>query len=255
MMQTQARSASHSTSPPLSTIRAVLFDVGGPLNTEVAHERLVDEHIRSAFAAEGRPIDDEQYERACRWSVECFAPDAYRAIMWYLAGKDPALAERVYRRYRERRGERFPFELREGIAGVLERLHGRGLKLGLAANQPAATVATLDEVGIGRYFSHREVSEHHGYRKPDVRLFLRACEDLSVEPRACVMVGDRIDNDVVPAKLLGMFTVLIRTGRHAHQQPRSWDEIPDVEVLTVPDLEAAIVRLATTGAAAPQPTP
>lgn len=224
-------------------MRAVLFDVGGPLNTEVAHEHLVDEYIRAALAAEGHAASDAEYERACHWAVRCFAPDAYKAIVWKLAGHHAALAERVYRRYRERRGEQFPFELREGMAGVLERLHERGLKLGLAANQPAATVATLDALGIGRYFSHREVSEHHGYHKPDVRLFLRACEDLDVEPSACVMVGDRIDNDVVPARLLGMRTILFRTGRHADQQPRSWDEIPDAEVRTVSNLEAAIVEL------------
>ena len=68
------------------------------------------------------------------------------------------------------------------------------------------------------------------YRKPDVRLFVRVCEDLGVDPADCIMVGDRIDNDVVPAKLLGMRTVLIRTGRHREQMPRSWDERPDFEV-------------------------
>ena len=230
-------------SSPASPILAVLFDVGGPLNTEVAHERRVDEHIRAAFASEGRAVGDAAYERACRRAVACFAPDAYKAIIWELTGRDIALAERVYARYHECRSERFPFELREGIAGVLQRLHDRGLKLGLAANQPAATVATLDEVGIGRYFSHRQVSEHHGFRKPDVRLFLRACEDLGVEPAECIMVGDRIDNDVVPANLLSMRTVLYRTGRHINQQPRSWDEIPNAEVQTVDDLEAAILRL------------
>jgi putative hydrolase of the HAD superfamily len=56
------------------------------------------------------------------------------------------------------------------------------------------------------------------------------------------MVGDRIDNDVVPAKLLGMRTILFRTGRHAKQQPRSWNELPDAEVHTVAELEDAIVR-------------
>ena len=69
-----------------------------------------------------------------------------------------------------------------------------------------------------------------GLRKPDVRLFVRVCQDLGVGPSECIMVGDRIDNDVVPAKLHVMRTVLIRTGRHREQQPRSWDERPDFEV-------------------------
>ena len=33
------------------SIRAVLFDVGGPINTEVDHERLIDEGIRAALEA------------------------------------------------------------------------------------------------------------------------------------------------------------------------------------------------------------
>jgi putative hydrolase of the HAD superfamily len=72
---------------------------------------------------------------------------------------------------------------------------------------------------------------------------LRACEDLNVEPSECLMVGDRIDNDIVPAKVLGMRTVLFRTGRHIAQQPRSADEVPDVEAWDVAGMEAAIVSL------------
>ncbi|MEO9255132.1 MAG: HAD family hydrolase, partial [Tepidiformaceae bacterium] len=134
-------------------------------------------------------------------------------------------------------------ELRPGIGAMIERLHGRGLKLGLAANQPARVVAELDAHGIGKFFSHREVTGHHGYRKPDVRLFLRACEDMEVEPAECVMVGDRIDNDIAPARLLGMHTVLIRTGRHIAQQARAVDEVADFEVHDVAGMEAAIVLL------------
>ena len=109
-------------------------------------------------------------------------------------------------------------------------------------------VADLDRFGSGQYFAHREVSGHHGYRKPDVRLFLRACEDLGVEPGECIMVGDRIDNDIFPAKLLGMGAVLLRTGRHIAQQPRSFEELPDAECRDAASLLFAI--RAISGAAA-----
>jgi putative hydrolase of the HAD superfamily len=112
---------------------------------------------------------------------------------------------------------------------VLERLRQRGLKLGLAANQPIRALEDLNRHGIGHYFANRGISAVYGFKKPDVRLFLRACEDLDVDPAACIMVGDRIDNDIVPAKLLGMRTVLLRTGRHREQRPRSWDDLPDAE--------------------------
>jgi putative hydrolase of the HAD superfamily len=228
---------------PPPAIRAVLFDVGGPINTETQHERLIDADIVAVLAAEGVAVTPDAYADAVDWAVEHFAPDAHTAIITRLARGDLALAERAYAAMRRRAGERYPFELRDGIADVIAWLHGRGLLLGLAANQPANTLAVLDALGIGRYFSHRQVSGTHGYRKPDVRLFLACCDDLGVDPEQCIMVGDRIDNDVAPARLLGMTAILFRTGRHAAQQPRSWDEAPHAEVRGVPELRAALERL------------
>ena len=145
----------------------------------------------------------------------------------------------MYAAFRAAMHEWPAFELRAGIADVLAWLHERGLLLGLAANQPHATLDVLDQHGIGQYFHHREVSGTHAFRKPDVRLFLRCCEDLGVTPDECIMMGDRIDNDVVPARLLGMRTVY-RTGRHAAQEPRSADEVPDAEVRNVAGLRAVL---------------
>ena len=229
------------------TIRAVLFDVGGPINTEVEHERLVDADIVAVLAEAGVTVTPAQYADAVVWAVEHFAPDAHTAIIWRLVGGDADLATRVYAAFHARAAGRMPFELRDGIGEVLAWLRDRGLKLGLAANQPQATLSVLDDLGIGQYFDHREVSGSHGFRKPDVRLFLRACEDLGVEPAECIMVGDRIDNDVAPARLLGMRTVLFRTGRHIAQQPRCTDEVPDAEVRGVGELRTALKALLAGG--------
>lgn len=228
-------------------IRAVLFDVGGPINTEIEHERRVDAAIRAALAAKGFVASDADYAAARAWAVEHFAPDAHTAIVWRLAHGDAAASRRVYAAFREAMHEWPAFELRDGIGDVLAWLHGRGLRLGLAANQPHATLAVLDAHGIGQYFHHREVSGTHGFRKPDVRLFLRCCQDLGVEPEQCIMVGDRIDNDIAPAIALGMRTVLFRTGRHAAQQPRSADEVPDAEVRDVIELRQALDAMLATG--------
>jgi HAD superfamily hydrolase (TIGR01662 family) len=224
------------------SIRAVLFDVGGPINTEIEHERRVDAAIRAALAADGFDAGDAAYAGASAWAVEHFAPDAHTAIIWCLTGGDAPASQRVYAAFRDAMREWPAFELRDGIVELLRELHDRGLKLGLAANQPHTTLAVLDEHGVGAYFHHREVSGTHGYRKPDVRLFLRCCEDLDVEPEACIMVGDRIDNDIAPARTLGMRTVLFRSGRHIDQRPRCADEVPDAEVRDVAGLRAALLN-------------
>ena len=57
------------------------------------------------------------------------------------------------------------------------------------------------------------------------------------------MVGDRIDNDIAPAKALGIAAVQFRSGRHRRQRPRSPAEEPDAIVTDVRELEAAIGAL------------
>ncbi len=227
------------------TIRAILFDVGGPLNTEIEHERRIDADIVAALAAAGLTVTPQQYARAVEFAVHSYAPDAHPAIIWHLTAAQPAVAEAVFLDFRSRvdsRSSSPPFEIREGMPDLLADLHSRGLLLGLAANQPHETLAVLDDLGVGQFFHHREVSGTHGYKKPDLRLFLRCCEDLGVTPEECVMIGDRIDNDIAPAKLLGMRTVLFRTGRHIAQQPRSHSEVPDAEVRDVEGLCASLLN-------------
>lgn len=80
-------------------------------------------------------------------------------------------------------------------------------------------------------------------RKPNPEVFLNAAAALDVTPGECLVIGDRIDADIVPARLLGMTTALFRTGRHAQQQPRTWEETPDHEAETVPQLDAVLRQL------------
>ena len=66
---------------------------------------------------------------------------------------------------------------------------------------------------------------------------------MGVAPADCIMVGDRIDNDIAPAKALGMAAILLRSGRHRRQRPRSPAEEPDAVVTDVLELEVAIDAL------------
>jgi HAD superfamily hydrolase (TIGR01549 family) len=224
-------------------IRAVIFDVGGPLDLEIAHEAAIDADIREGLHREGFDFTGAQWDAANHNAILTCAPSVYRSVIWYLTNGDLAASRRVYEWMESRGHTRDFFELRPGIAEVIEALKQRGLILGLCANQPLAALERLARAGIGHHFANDGISAVLGYRKPDIRLFLRVCEDLQVDPTECIMVGDRIDNDIVPAKLLGMRTVLIRTGRHIKQQPRSWDEQPDHEVTEAAGIQTAIESL------------
>ena len=119
--------------------------LAGRSTLEIEHERRVDAAIRAALVDAGFAATDAEYAAACAWAVEHFAPDAHTAIIWRLTGGDAAASARVYAAFRSAMHEWPAFELREGIGDVIAWLHGRGLRLGLAANQPHETLAVLDE--------------------------------------------------------------------------------------------------------------
>lgn len=230
---------------------AVLFDVGGPLDCELQWERLIDRDIRAALKAHGVDVSDEAYARASEEAVRSFAPSCYHTIIWTLAAAcadRAAVAAAAYERMAAggaaRDRERGGIELRPGAARLLERLTRRGLKLGVLANQPDKMKAELDRVGIARHFAHIELPGDDGIRKPDPRFFLRACAALDVAPDHVIMVGDRIDNDIAPARALGMRAVRLRSGRHTAQEARDASEVPDAEVDDLEALGDAILRIA-----------
>ena len=98
-------------------------------------------------------------------------------------------------------------------------------------------------MGLLHLFAVHGISEVMGLRKPDPRFFLEIVSALGRPVEECVMVGDRIDNDIAPARALGMGTVLFRGGRHAGQRARSWLEEPDVEVRDVEGLRLGLMRV------------
>lgn len=225
-------------------IKAVLFDIGGPIDMEIAHEAAIDRALKSALAAEGLTVSEDAWRAAGRFAVESHAPNAYQAMAWRLCGEDTAWAAKAWARFRAlREGAFSPLEARPGMEVVFCTLKDRGMKLGIAANQPVGMQAKLTSAGFDRFFDHCVMSDELGLRKPDPRLFLAVCEALGVEPADSIMVGDRIDNDVAPARALGMKTVRFKTGRHKEQRPRSWLEVPDAEVEDVPALQEALLRL------------
>jgi putative hydrolase of the HAD superfamily len=225
-------------------IKAVLFDVGGPLDTETIMDREIDNQILASFRANGVVISDDEYAAVNQWAVDVFAPKTYHSIMWEIAKGDMELIARVESELMEtvpqRNKMRGDFEVREGIGDLLDELVDQGLLLGLAANQPTESLKNMENHGILKYFSYKEVSGSIKLRKPDPRLLLHSCEGLGVQTREAIMIGDRIDNDIVPARMLGMAAIRFVSGRHASQQPRSWNEAPHADVTSVDELSKVI---------------
>jgi FMN phosphatase YigB (HAD superfamily) len=116
----------------------------------------------------------------------------------------------------------------------LRRLRAGGYAVGLAGNQPAHAREALADCGLDVDFI--ATSAEWGVEKPSREFFLRVCEEASRAPSELAYVGDRVDNDVLPAKRAGMFAVhvrrgpwgLLHDGSAADAQVHSLDELPAV---------------------------
>ena len=102
-------------------------------------------------------------------------------------------------------------KLYKSAPDVLSALHGK-YKLGIIANQSLGTQERIDNWGIGKYFDVVMASAEAGCAKPDLKIFTAALNKAGCAPADAVMIGDRLDNDIIPAKKLGMKTVWVRQG-------------------------------------------
>ena len=109
-------------------------------------------------------------------------------------------------------------------------------KLGIIANQVAGTQKRIDNWGIGKYFDVVVASAEAGCEKPDLKIFNMALKQAKCSPREAVMIGDRMDNDIVPAKKLGMNTVWVRQGFAKFQSVKNELERPDYIVESIVDV-------------------
>ena len=125
---------------------------------------------------------------------------------------------------------------------TLRALCDRGYRLGIIANQKPGAKDRLDAWGLGRYFSVIASSAELGVSKPDKEIFWQALSMADCRPENAVMVGDRLDNDIRPAKELGMKTIRIRKGIAVFAKPSCEAEVPDYtvdslsEILSIPCL-------------------
>lgn len=85
-----------------------------------------------------------------------------------------------------------------------------GLLIGLAGNQPAAAEAEIRALGLTVDFVGS--SARWGVEKPDPAFFERIVAESGLTPDQIAYVGDRLDNDVLPAMASGMLGVFVRRG-------------------------------------------
>lgn len=228
-------------------LRAIFFDVGNtllyayPSVPEVVRQVLAEEgHIRDVSAIdEYMPILDEYYEDRYREDDTFWRSEDETLAVW--VGMYSLLcrklgihvdAEHIARRVYHEFGDPGRWRAYDDVRPAFERLHARGILLGLISNWDARLTGLMDGMGLGPLLDAVVSSAEVGLHKPDPRIFELACARLGVETSDAAHVGDHQYADIIGAEAVGMTPVLI--DRHGGKHPeherfvRTLDELEQV---------------------------
>lgn len=93
------------------------------------------------------------------------------------------------------------------LVDMLSEFRGNALLLTAAPNIWASTV--LQYLGIADIFGENVMTGEPDIRKPNKIVFEQAARRLDAEPSQIISIGDQNYSDIVPARALGMTTILI----------------------------------------------
>ena len=221
-------------------IKAILFDIGGPIDSEILNNKLLKLHFIDEFSKHNITINDSDIENCLERLITNFDKNIYLSLCENFSNNNDHIKKSVYKnilcRSKERDSIRNAPEISDDVIGVLKHL-SKYYKLGVVANQTLNALKLLKDSGVNKYFDNFEVSDSIGLEKPDKRIFLHVMNILKVSADECIMIGDRIDNDIIPANKLNIFSIRIKTGRFSHQNPRNLSEKPKFEINNLLELK------------------
>lgn len=197
----------------------LFFDIG---STIIDESQAYDRRAKKMLTGTG--ISFAEFEqKQISFAKQGFDGNAKAVEFWGLK-KTPWPAE-----------EEFPYP---DAGKILSYLSKKGYPLGIIANQAPGVVDRLEKWELRDFFAVIVSSAEFGFSKPDLRIFRKALESAGCKPEHSVMIGDRLDNDILPAKKLGMHTVWIRQGLSSYCPRSAAYGIADVIVGSLSELQS-----------------
>jgi HAD superfamily hydrolase (TIGR01549 family) len=212
----------------LRDARWLFFDMGNTLVSEEASTACRIQRIAEAFRRHGlsHSIDDIalRYREASEEFASRLGPTAIEKLQDDLKLRTLIAAEAPYPREME-----VPFD---GAIDALRVLAAR-YKIGIIANQSPGSEERLTRWGLMPFISVCIASAEIGIEKPDPAIFDLALRKAGCPASDAVMIGDRLDNDIRPAQMLGWQTVRVLQGPGRFQVPRDSLDAADLTVSDV----------------------
>lgn len=81
----------------------------------------------------------------------------------------------------------------------------------------------LDSADLSKYFAEIIISEHTGYKKPDVNIFHYAADKANAKKDECLMVGDGLEVDIIGARNAGWDAVYFNPDKIQHEEKVTYE--------------------------------
>lgn len=138
---------------------------------------------------------------------------------------------------RDSLGQAVTADIVEGAFEILDEVRKAGYKLALIANADSVGGRNIIRTtGLEDYFDVVIISEELGIEKPDQEIFVAALAKLGVKPENAVMVGNRIDLDIIGANRVGMKSVLFKWNNRYNCAISSEEMRPDFTIGSLSEL-------------------
>jgi len=133
-------------------------------------------------------------------------------------------------------------DLYDDVRPALAAVRRSGRRVIVAGNQPPEARAALEAMRLE--VDAILISDELGVQKPAPAFFSAVAVVAGVPPARVAYVGDRLDNDVLPARRAGMRTALLRRGPWGHLHAERPDaQLADVVMDSLTDLPRKLDEL------------
>ena len=206
----------------MSSIKGIIFDYGGTIDTDGIHwgELIWQEYVAAGVQAEKETYRDAYVhgERTLAKRLIIQPTDTFKELLL----KKMALQFEYLREnapnptINKEKEEEVALRCYKRVTDTLTRT--RAIVERLSAQYPMVLVTNfygnmpvvLEEFSLNGYFKEIVESSVVGLRKPDPALFALGTEALGIKPQEIVVIGDSYRKDIYPSATLGCRTVWLK---------------------------------------------
>lgn len=196
-------------------IKAIIFDLDNTLFDFMQMKKLSIKAAINAMIDSGLPLDFEKAEKTIDDIYKKEGMEYQQVFDVFLNQTMKQIDHKIlaagivaYRRAREASLIPYPY-----VYSTLNYLMKKGIKLGILSDAPRKEAwLRLAYMNFHHIFDDVVTFEDTGKSKPDPTPFKQILNNLGVEPKEALMVGDWVERDIIGASQIGMKTAFAKYG-------------------------------------------